>query len=143
MSATGRGILPRASIDAMERLLLAMLGGALGTGARFLIGSWTSSPEPERFPWGTFAVNVLGSFAMGAVTFLAVRGDGWSDNARTFLAVGVLGGFTTYSSFNQESLTLVSGNAWGAGLAYVAATLVACGVAGVAGLALARACAGG
>jgi CrcB protein len=87
------------------------------------------------FPVATLVVNLLGSFVMGAVAGGATPGTA----TYLFVTVGVLGGFTTYSAFNQESLGLFEGGATGTAFLYVAATLVGCLVAGLAGLRLGRA----
>lgn len=88
----------------------------------------------QNFPWGTLGINVLGSVLMGVVTgWFALRGG--SPQARLFLATGMLGGFTTFSTFSLEAFTLVEGGEWGAALAYVLVSVLA----GLGGLALALA----
>ena len=83
--------------------LLVFIGGGLGSTARYAISTVTKSLMP--FPIGTLTVNVVGSFLMGMlVTFLI--GKNFSESARLLLAVGFLGGFTTFSSFSIETLTL-------------------------------------
>jgi CrcB protein len=122
----------------MSRFLLVCLGGAIGTGARYLLGGWITTAVGPGFPWGTLTVNALGSFLMGALMQLAL-GDGLvPPDVRVVLAVGVLGGFTTYSSFNHETLALLQRGAWPAA-GYVAATLAGCLVLGLLGVAAGRA----
>lgn len=82
--------------------------------------------------WGTLAVNVLGAFAISVLAALVVANRA-SEEARLLLGAGVLGGFTTYSSFNLEALTLWQRGAVGLALAYVLATVVGCLFAGLAG----------
>lgn len=110
----------------MDRLLWVMLGGALGSGARYLsvlgMQRWLGS----SFPWGTFAVNLAGSFLLGVLVPIGLRGTALSPTALLALSVGVLGGFTTYSSFSVETLALLQQGAHAAALANVAATLLAC-----------------
>lgn len=84
-----------------------MIGGAIGAGGRYLLGGWLMAVPGPGFPWGTFAVNVLGSLAIGVVFGLSQQGM-LSSGASLFLAVGVLGGFTTFSSFSYETLRLLS-----------------------------------
>lgn len=85
-------------------LLLVMAGGALGAGGRFLIGAWLLRQLGSGFPWGTLAVNLLGSFAAGfLVLWLEGRGPG-ALYLKAFLIVGLLGGMTTYSALMVESL---------------------------------------
>jgi fluoride exporter len=91
----------------MKLLLYAMIGGALGSGARHLVnvgmGRWLGA----GFPWWTFFVNVAGCFLMGVVIeALALRWQGSAD-LRTFLATGILGGFTTFSAFSLDFAVLM------------------------------------
>lgn len=88
-------------------MLLVMIGGAMGAGGRFLVSGWLHAQVGGGFPWGTFAVNIMGSFAIGIVASLAERG-GLSSATSLFLTVGVLGGFTTYSAFSNETLRLLA-----------------------------------
>ena len=122
--------------------LYVAIGGAAGSWLRYLTGRlWTRAIGPvaaSAFPWATLTVNVVGSFAMGLLAgWLARHGDhgeGW----RLLLGVGLLGGFTTFSSFSLEFALLVERGTPGLAALYVAASLVA-GCAGVfAGLALMR-----
>jgi CrcB protein len=123
----------------LTRVLLVALGGALGSVARY--GMTVASPRlfGLGFPWGTFLVNVTGSFLIAIVVELAVNGALVSPEARLFLATGVLGGFTTYSSFNQETLALAVDGRWGSAGLYLAGTVVTCLIAGVLGLVAGRA----
>ena len=86
------------------------------------------------FPYGTFLVNVIGSMVIAAVVQLLAPSE-----LRFFLVTGVLGGFTTYSSFNEETLLLVRSGAYGTAIANVLLTVIGCLVAGVIGVMLARA----
>jgi CrcB protein len=117
----------------MLRLLLVCCGGALGTGMRFLLGSWVAKVSPSAFPFGTFSVNLIGSFAIGVVMALASRSGTMSETTRLVVVTGVLGGFTTYSAFNYESIELIRRGATAMGLLYVGATLAGCLVAGTLG----------
>lgn len=90
-------------------VLLVAIGGAIGAAARYLVGAWLSSLLGSDFPWGTFFINVTGSFLIGVVLVLVQGG------ARHFVAVGILGGYTTFSTYSYETLGLVSdGNLVGA-----------------------------
>lgn len=119
------------------RLLWVVIAGGLGSGARFLIGQWASNALGAAFPYGTLIVNMVGCFVLGAVVQLSSAGN-WSPEWRAAIAAGFLGGFTTYSSFNQETLALFSGGAATAAGAYVAITLIGGLAAGSLGLALVR-----
>ena len=127
----------------MTRLLWICLGGAAGTAGRYLLGDWLTRVAGPTFPWGTLAVNVLGSFLLGVVMQLALATDGMSPTLRLTLSTGVLGGFTTYSSFNHETLRLLEGGSWLLAGANLVGTLAGCLVAGMLGMALARSLAGG
>ncbi|MDZ4773524.1 MAG: fluoride efflux transporter CrcB [Planctomycetota bacterium] len=123
----------------MDKLVIVMVGGALGSGARWLVGVALAGHSSAKWPLGTLAVNVVGSYAMGLVTQLATQNGAFSAEKRLFIATGLLGGFTTYSSFNQETLDLVNAGAWTSALVYAATAAVVCLAAGFAGMATARA----
>jgi CrcB protein len=114
-----------------------MGAGALGSGARYLVGLWAVERLGAGFPYGTLIVNVTGSFALGMVAHLATA-SAWSPELRAAIAIGFLGGFTTYSSFNQETLTLLGNGAAGVALMNIAITLTAGLAAGWLGLVVAR-----
>ena len=104
------------------------IGGALGSVARYAVSLGTVRWLGVGFPWGTLLVNVAGSFAIGLLAAL-VAADGrplLGADARAFLLVGVLGGFTTFSSFSLETLELVRGGALGAAALNVALSIVLC-----------------
>jgi CrcB protein len=108
--------------------LWVALGGALGSVARYACSSLASRWLGDGFPWGTLFVNVSGSFAIGFLAAL-VSADGrplLSSDARAFVTIGVLGGFTTFSSFSLETLNLVRGGAIGAAGANIALSLALC-----------------
>lgn len=122
--------------------LLVAIGGGAGAWLRFLVGRlWSHAIGPvaaSAFPWPTLSVNVLGSVAMGLLAgWLARHGSG-GDTARLLLGVGVLGGFTTFSSFSLEFALLVERGALAPAAFYVALSLAA-GFSGLfAGLAFMR-----
>jgi CrcB protein len=122
----------------MARFLLICAGGAVGTGARYLFSTAVTRAF-GNFPFGTLGVNVLGSFLVSVLMVLALEKSVLSPDLRLVLVTGVLGGFTTYSSFNYETLHLAQSGAAGLAVANVAVTLLACLLAGVAGIWLARA----
>jgi CrcB protein len=92
----------------LVNVLLVAAGGAIGAAARYLAGLWIAARLGASFPWGTFFVNVTGSFLIGIVLVL-VEGGTLPAEARLFLAVGILGGYTTFSSFSYETLQLLNG----------------------------------
>ncbi len=89
-------------------VLLVAAGGAIGAAARYLAGLWIAARFGAGFPWGTFFVNVTGSFVIGIVLVL-VEGGTLPAGARLFFAVGILGGYTTFSSFSYETMQLLAG----------------------------------
>lgn len=117
---------------------LVCLGGAVGTGARYLLGGLALRWFGGEFPHGTLLVNVIGSFLIGLVQELAFGAGIVPENVRVVLAVGVLGGFTTYSAFAYESLRLASAGAWGPAVLYVGLTTVLCFGACLLGIGAAR-----
>jgi CrcB protein len=111
--------------------------------ARYGVGVAAPRLLGTAFPWGTLGVNLLGSFLIALVMHLALTTAAISPSARLFLTTGVMGGFTTYSSFNYETLALLNQRAyWLAGL-NLAGTVLGCLVAGMLGLAAGRAVVGG
>lgn len=104
-------------------LPLVMAGGALGAGTRYLMGGWLLRQLGSGFPWGTLAVNLLGSFAAGfLVIWLEGRGPG-AIYLKAFLIVGLLGGMTTYSSLMLECLVFARGVKPGLLATYLGLTL--------------------
>jgi len=99
-------------------------GGAVGTLLRFGLGGWIQHGTGGTFPWGTFAINVLGALAIGAVAAYAERGGALPAAWRIALQVGVLGGFTTFSSFGLETFRLMQDGDWGRAALYVIGTNV-------------------
>jgi CrcB protein len=120
------------------RFLLICLGGALGTGARFLISTWAAQTFGSGFPRGTIFINITGSFLIAVVMELSLSTGVIGQTPRLFLTTGIMGGYTTYSSFNYETLKLASDGAYDLAALYLALTVVGCLVAGLLGGATAR-----
>ena len=119
----------------MTRFLLVCFGGFLGTGCRYALGGWIARRYGETFPVGTLAVNVIGSFAIGAI-YAATGPDSRfvvSPDVRQFLMIGILGGFTTFSSFSLQTLALLREGELGAALANVGLSVLLCLLAAWAG----------
>lgn len=121
----------------MARFLWVCLAGAAGTGVRYLVSLLAVKLLGVGFPWGTLAVNVVGCFLMSVVVHAGLR-SAISPDLRLTLATGFMGGLTTYSAFNWETMVLVQQRSLGAGLLNFGATVLACLAAGLLGLALAR-----
>lgn len=115
----------------MNNLIPVMVGGALGAGTRHLWGQALLAKLGPGFPWWTLSINIFGSFAMGLLIGWLARSGG-SDGARLFIGVGMLGGFTTFSSFSMEFWLLVERGAAAQAAAYIIASvlgaLLACGL---------------
>jgi len=123
----------------MKMLLAVALGGALGAVARYKTVGWVAQLMGHGFPWGTLVVNVVGSFAMGVLVELGALKLNLAPEVRAFLAVGVLGAFTTFSTFSLDVATLWQrGDVMATG-AYVAASAALSILALFAGLAVVRA----
>lgn len=113
----------------MKEWLLVAAGGGLGACARYALSGWVLHYAAQsRFPWGTFAVNVLGCLVAGLLMALAEKHELISPGARLFLFTGILGGFTTFSAFGLETVNLMRRGDMGVAAAYVLAS-VACGLA--------------
>lgn len=128
--------------DWAAKTLMVGAGGFLGANLRYWLGGWIQGLAGAGFPWGTVAVNLTGSLVIGLFMGLFTQLD-WNPNWRLFVALGVLGGYTTYSTFAYEALRLFAERRWWAGLAYVEATAVGAVGAAWLGLVLARAILGG
>jgi len=123
----------------MRLLMLATVGGGIGAGIRYLVQAAMVRALGPAFPWWTFAINVSGSFAMGVIaTMVMLRYEG-SIELRTFLATGILGGFTTFSAFSLDAANLMEKHQNGAAAFYVLGS-VGFSILGLyAGVALAKA----
>ena len=102
-------------------LLLVALGGALGSVLRYKIDGWVQAGAGGAFPWGILVVNVTGCFVAGLLMTVLLERTSVSDEVRTGLLVGVLGGYTTFSTFSLQSLDLADAGLWG----YVALNVLA------------------
>jgi CrcB protein len=121
------------------QLLAIAGGGALGALARFLVSNGVYRMLGRDFPWGTLAVNLLGSFAMGLLFVLLLERSLLAPEPRAAIMVGFLGSFTTFSTFSLETLTLVEQGEMLPALANVVVSVVVCIAACWAGIAAARA----
>jgi fluoride exporter len=120
------------------KLISVATGGAVGTIARYLMVTGAVRWLGTAFPYGTLAVNVLGSFALGFLGAIFLHGVAVSDNVRLALTTGFTGGFTTYSAFNYEMLLLFGEGHVLRAMTYMGATLIGCLLSGAGGVLLAR-----
>jgi CrcB protein len=96
------------------------LGGCLGSILRFWVGSYVGSKMGARFPYGTLLINISGSFIIGLVFAVLTTKTHWSPNWRYLVPIGFIGGYTTFSSFEYETLRLIQDGQTGLGILYVA-----------------------
>lgn len=117
--------------------LMVAAGGAIGSLLRYFCSGLLARAVGETFPWGTFAVNVIGSFLIGFVA-TTTGPDGrflWPSYLRAHVMVGIFGGFTTFSSFSLQTLNLAQEGEWLAAGFNIVASLVMCLLACWAGYA--------
>ena len=117
------------------------IGGAAGSCLRYAVSLWVGSAGigSGALPWATWTANLLGSLGLGLVFVLGEDRELFGADLRLLLGTGVMGGFTTYSAFNLESIGLMQAGAWGRALLYMGGTVVLCLLAGAVGLMLGRA----
>ena len=108
----------------MESYLVVLAGAGLGGLARFIAGSWIMAKYGGRFPLGTFVINVTGSFLIGVLMTLLTERLHPHPNWRLFLVVGILGGYTTFSSFEYETYEAVRDGAHWLGMLYLIGSVV-------------------
>jgi CrcB protein len=115
----------------LQLYALVMIGGALGSAARYWCSGFFANMVGETFPWGTIIVNIVGSFIIGF--FNAVSGpDGRllvGTETRQFVMVGLCGGYTTFSSFSLQTLNLMRDGEWGSAGANVGLSVALCLIA--------------
>lgn len=122
----------------MKVLLFVALGGAIGAVARYGVSVGVGRWLGTGFPWGTFIVNVAGSFILGALIELMALRLSLSQEWRALLTVGVMGAFTTFSTFSMDSVVLVERKEHALAILYVAGSVVLALAAFFAGLRGAR-----
>lgn len=122
----------------MQNLLLVMIGGGIGAGARHLVNLGVPRYAGTSFPWATVTVNIVGALAMGLLVGWLARRSGDTNTLRLFLATGILGGFTTFSAFSLDFAVLWERGATSTAFAYVALSVIGSLLAIFAGLWLVR-----
>jgi CrcB protein len=113
-------------------------GGAIGSAARYLIAGWVQSAAWEGFPYGIFAVNISGGLIMGILIELMALKWNVSLETRAFLTTGILGGYTTFSTFSLDSALLIERGAYNSAAIYIAGSTLLSIAALFAGLWLIR-----
>src|SRR5262245_1686303 len=93
------------------KYLVVGLGGFIGANARYIVGQWAGQKWGTQFPYGTFIINITGSFILGLFATLMLR-FAWNDNWRLLIAIGFVGAYTTFSTFEYETLELIAQGTW-------------------------------
>lgn len=122
----------------MFGLAYVMLGGAVGAGLRYGVGMWAVRTLPGSFPWGTLTVNLVGGLLMGLLAGAVLR-EGAGVPVHLLVGTGILGGFTTFSAFSLEVVTLIEGGALATAIAYILASVIGACLLLVGGLMIGRA----
>jgi CrcB protein len=126
----------------MKMVLMVALGGAIGASGRYMVGVLATRLLGINFPWGTLVVNIAGSFLMGVLVSLLALRFSVGNEVRAFLAIGVLGGFTTFSSFALDVVYLYEKKQYLASMSYMGISVVSSILALFFGLYLVRSLAG-
>lgn len=125
-------------MNALHPLLLVAIGGALGSMARYSATVAVNRMAQSAFPWGTLAVNVAGSFLIGVLMVILFKAGEWRENGRLLLVTGMMGGFTTFSSFSWETMKLLEDGRLMMAITNVFASIATCLLATLTGALLAR-----
>ena len=122
----------------MKHLWLVVVGSGLGGGARYLLAGWFVDRFGAVFPLGTIAINAIGSLLIGLIMHIGLNTSLISAEMRLMLTTGIMGGFTTYSTFNYETISFFQQGAVLLGMLNILVTVIICLFAGAGGLLLGR-----
>ncbi|MDF3029454.1 MAG: camphor resistance protein CrcB [Moraxellaceae bacterium] len=125
-------------MNTLHPFLLVAIGGALGSMARYGAAAGVNRWAQSAFPWGTLFVNIAGSFLIGLLMVWLMKAGEWRENARLLLVTGIMGGFTTFSSFSWETWKLIEDGRLHLAFANVLASVAICLLATIAGAMLAK-----
>ena len=117
-------------------VLLVAIGGGIGSATRYLVGGWFAARFGSAFPYGTFAINVTASFIVGFFLAFAQERVSLAPNLRLFVAVGFIGGYSTFSTFEYESVRLLQDGEMLLGAVYLLGSVIIGGLAAIGGIAL-------
>lgn len=120
------------------KLLYIGVAGAFGSIARYLVSGWAAVLWGTTFPFGTLVVNLVGSFFIGMIMQVGLSTDLISPEARAVLTIGFLGGFTTYSSFNYETVSYFQDGEFAKALLNTSVMLLSCFIAGILGVVMSK-----
>ncbi len=118
----------------MENLLIVGIGGFLGANARYVLSAWMADRAPAMLPYGTMAVNVIGSFGLAMFIAWVAKRTSIPERTRLLVGTGFFGAFTTFSTYANESIALIRDGQWSAGLGNMIITNVLCIIAVIVGL---------
>jgi CrcB protein len=110
----------------MQSLVVVFLGGGLGSVVRYSLGRWINTLHHQTFPWGTLVVNIIACFLLGLAVGLADHKQLFNPLTRLFWTIGFCGGFSTFSTFSHETLTLLQQGLTFQVLAYISLSLMLC-----------------
>lgn len=125
-------------MNALHPMILVALGGALGSMARYGAAAGINRYAQSAFPYGTLFVNIVGSLLIGLIMVLLLKTGEWRENYRLLLVTGVMGGFTTFSSFSWETWKLIEDGRIPLALANIFLSIAVCLLATAAGAMLAK-----
>jgi len=118
----------------VKTAFLVFLGGGIGSILRYSIGKWIGTLHTHYFPFGTLVVNIIACLALGIILGLADARQLMSPSAKIFWIIGFCGGFSTFSTFSGETLSLIQSGFTGASLIYISLSLILCISATLLGL---------
>lgn len=121
----------------MRSILLVGMGSFIGGAARFLVQLWAQGRWGLAFPWGTLSVNITGCFLIGLIFAYSLKGQ-VSQDWRLFLVTGICGGYTTFSAFSMETITLLRTGEWLSAGGYISASVILGLLSTFAGILLVR-----
>jgi CrcB protein len=125
-------------MNAVHPLIVVALGGGLGSMARYGAATAVNRLTQSTFPFGTLFVNIVGSFLIGLIMVWLLKAGEWRENYRLLLVTGIMGGFTTFSSFSWETWKLIEDGRIALAMANVLLSVAVCLLATVAGAMLAK-----
>lgn len=105
----------------LKNILLVGLGGGIGSMLRYAASLLINS---KYFPYSTLAVNILGSFLIGVIFAMSLEDEVFFNNWKLFLATGLCGGFTTFSAFSMENLSLIQSGKFGLAITYIVISII-------------------
>lgn len=123
----------------LNNIILIFIGGGLGSVLRFIVSSNIAEKVSSGIPWGTFAVNVIGSFLLGSIIGLAHKMELASSQYLVLFTIGFCGGFTTFSTFAYENILAVKSGQFLVAILYTAISIVVGLIAAFAGLSIFKA----